>query len=227
MIVPWYKKNPGRYSREKEEVESKYPELHVCKDDSFIIVRGTFPVVNDSGRIETRYDIEVRVPPAYPDELPVVYEVGGDIPRHLDRHISSEEGRCCLEAEVDFWMRHGSDYNLVDFLEGPVFSFFAAQRYFDITGEWPHGERSHGSEGIFQAYEEILNTRDRAAICRWVYMLKQDELNPHFDCPCGSGKPTEECHPDLLKRVRDRIPKSVFERSFMWFSRHPDFSLVW
>lgn len=226
-MVPWYKKNPERYRREKQEVGVRYPELHFCEADPFVVVRGTFPVLGESGRILARYDVEVKVPPAYPAELPAVYEVGGDIPRRSDRHINTVRGECCLEAEVDFWVRHGTDYRLLDFLEGPVQSFFAGQRYFEITGDWPHGERAHGPEGIFQAYEEILETCDRRAICRWAYILKQEELNPHFECPCGSGKSTKDCHLDLMIRLRDRIPTSAFERSLHWLSRHPDFSLVW
>ena len=226
MTKPWYKRDPDRYAREKQRVQERYPELRFYEDEPLILIHGAFPVLDKHGETLDRYRIEILVPPSFPENLPIVFEVGERIPRHLDRHIVNQKGQCCLETEVDFRARHGADYNLVDFLDGPVRSFFADQSHFEETGEWPHGERSHGSEGMFESYEEILGTTDREAICRWVYYLAQQEVNLDYDCPCGSGLPIRNCHQEQFARLRDRIPSSAADKSLRDLARHPDFSLV-
>jgi hypothetical protein len=227
MSKPWFKKYPGRYTQEKEQVKRKYPELSFSEKSPNIVVHGAFPVLGESGEVLDRYQIRIRVPPDFPNEISAVYETGGDIPRSRDRHIENDEGKCCLEIEEEFWIRHGQGYNLTEFLDGPVRSFFADQSYFDEEGIWPHGQRSHGAEGIFEAYEELLGTGDRGVICRWVHLLAQEEVPPQYDCPCGSDSPIDQCHLDLLIQLRDRIPPPTAQRSLNRLASHSDFSLVW
>jgi len=228
MSKPWFKKNPGRYTQEKERVKRKYPELSFTQDSEEIVVHGAFPVLGESGRVLDRYQIKIRIPPGFPNEVPVVYETGGSIPRSRERHIENEEGKCCLEIEEDFWIRHGQEFNMTEFLDGPVRSFFADQSYFEEEGSWPHGQRSHGAEGIFEAYEELLGTQDRKAVCRWVYLLAQDEEIPFsYECPCGSGRRIKQCHSDLFIELRDKIPAPTAQRSLGHLTQHSDFSLVW
>lgn len=227
MSKPWYKKDPDLYAQEKERAKREYPELSFSEDSENIVVRGAFPVLRESGEVVDRYQIRIHIPPGFPDEVPTVYETGEDIPRSRDRHIENEEGKCCLEIEEDFWIRHGPGYNLTEFLDGPVRSFFADQSYFEEEGSWPHGQRSHGAEGIFEAYEDLLGVEDRGVICRWVYLLAQEEVPPQYDCPCGSGSRIDQCHLDLFTQLRDRIPSSTAQRSLDRLATHSDFSLVW
>ena len=90
MKRPWHKANPVLL----EEIESTldaYADLRLVEENQTILVRGTFPVLDDRGEVLDRYQVEVRFPVDYPNSLPHVYETAGRVPpNRRSAHLYSE-----------------------------------------------------------------------------------------------------------------------------------------
>ena len=74
-------------------------------------------------------------------------------------------------------------------------SYLYAASYFRLYGVLPFGERSHGNEGIREAYCERYGTTDDKLLS-YLLMLVIGEIpyRGHSPCPCGSGKHLRKCH---------------------------------
>ena len=137
---PWYEVDPESYAKVRLEVEKLFPELRFIKRDQDILVTGYYPLFED-GRVYDRYAVEIKLPKELPGGLPVVREVGGRIPRDPDRHINIEDGVACIVLPDAFWNDNPDGISLLDFLNGPLRSFFASQSLVElgVPDPWPSG----------------------------------------------------------------------------------------
>src|SRR5207244_273910 len=79
-----------------------------------------------------------------------------EIPWELDRHIIIQNGVACLCARSENRIHWPVGSNLADFVERLVKPFFVGQFYYETHSCWPStGERSHGRNGIIEAYVEL------------------------------------------------------------------------
>ena len=212
-IKPWYEADPELYSKVKLEVEDAFPELRFIKPGRIPYISGYFPLF-DGDRVYDRYKIEIELPAESPHGLPVVKEISERIPRIVDRHMEPD-GKACVFLPDAFWFDYPDGTTLLDFLNGPLQSFFACQSLIDlgVSNPWMSGEWKHGSDGILDFYESLLGTRDPRIICGYLDMLKQDIVQGHWLCPCGSKEKLRKCHRGLIDDLRLRIPKSVAAKS--------------
>lgn len=162
-------------------------------------------VVGDVG-----YSVDLAIPDRYPQDVPLQRCNPKEIPWDIDRHVYPEIGVACLcvPSEYRFHWPHGS--NLADFLEALVQPFFVSQAYFQAHGRWPpDAERSHGREGVIEAYRDILSSLGPVTpetIQRVMKLLmRKNHPKGHETCPCGSGKRLRHCHRDLLTSLRRQI----------------------
>lgn len=228
MTNAWHRADPESYARMRAEVEAEYPNLNffidhevettiaavsskdksLVAEDGILFIRGTFPIKDESGKSIEHFRIEAVVPPDYPETLPLVREVGGRIPRQIDRHISPE-GFACLFAPAERFIHCPEGSTLLDFLNGPVRNFFISQSIFDLTGEWPFGQRSHGIAGIAESYAEMFEvppTPDN--VVRILEFLERREIKGHWPCPCGNGKRLRDCHGPIARQLRAKMAPS-------------------
>ena len=189
---PWYEKRPELFRSLQQEIGKAYPNLHFSVRNGTVLLSGSFPLV-DGGNVIDRFFIEIEMPPNFPKGIPLVFEIGGQIPRTIERHIFPS-GDACLYDPLQLSEIFPEGASLLDFLNGPVRSFFVSQSYYELTGEWPFGEWSHGQEAFYEYYGAILNTKDRIAISRYYQIIAQKEIKGHWSCPCGSGKVLRHCH---------------------------------
>lgn len=192
----WWQKNHLFFTKEKEHILQKYPSLRYCIENDIVKLRGELPIVE----IDDSYSIEIEFPDNYPKNLPIVKEVGGDIPKELDLHISYD-GNCCLciPQLEKFYFPDGS--NIITFLEKLVIPFFANQAYFKITGTWLNGEYGHGEKGIYEFYSDILQTNNIHLMIIFMILSLQEIKNINLDCPCSSGKSIKKCHLRYIKQL--------------------------
>jgi len=162
--VPWFIAKPQFFRDLEIEIARVYPELHFSIRNQIVWLSGSFPL-REGKRIVDRFQIGIEFPPRYPQGFPVVYEVGGRIPRTPDRH-TYPSGEACLFFPLQLTEVFPEGSTLLDFLSGPVLSFFVGQSYFELTGEWPFGEWPHGEKAIFDYYSGILGIKDRSVIAR-------------------------------------------------------------
>lgn len=168
----------------------------------------------DSGREIDQYEIDIEFPHHFPRDLPKVREVGGRIPREMDRHINPADNTCCLFVDEAFRIRHPHGYSVLEVLDGPVRDYFLGQSHFDHHGYWPWKERSHGPKGVLEEYEEILETSDIEVILRSIYYLSHDRIKGHWVCPCGSAKRVRNCCSERLTHLQARIGISQFKKTW-------------
>jgi hypothetical protein len=128
MKKPWFKKNPGLIEQIRKEIQENYPNLHFYTDREEVVIRGSFPITFEN-QVLDRYQIEMILPSDYPDSVPVVRETEGRIPRTVDFHIVSEDGQCCLFLPDERWRAYPKGSGFLDFLNGPVRTFFLARVY--------------------------------------------------------------------------------------------------
>lgn len=187
-----------------EEIAAEYPDFVVEVRDGAVRIRGVLRLQEDGLEID-RYEMEVVLPQGYPRTVPDVYEMAGRIPRDADHHMYPD-GRACLFAPGERWRHWPRGSDLLDFLNGPVHSFFIGHAIHERTGKWEFGQRSHGAAGILESYGELLGSSDGLRIGRYLEALSRRKLRPRSPCPCGSGKAIHACHMRQLADLRGKVP---------------------
>jgi hypothetical protein len=205
MKRPWHKEKPELLERMKEAVLKEYPTLLFYPEDECVFVRGDFPIA-DEGKVLDQFSIEIELPRYDPNDLPVLREIGGRIPRTQDNHINVPSGEVCLFVPDERWRIYPRGSTLLDFLNGPLRNYFIGYSLFELGEPWPFGQRSHGAEGIFEYYSELLGTDDRRVVIRYLECMSKPTLKGHWECPCGSGKRIRNCHQTTLNDLRLKIP---------------------
>jgi hypothetical protein len=213
MKRSWYEKSPQILHAMMEEIPAKYPDLRVIAEQGAVFVRGNFPVM-DGPEVLDRFQIDIRLPADFPVSIPVLREVGGRIPWHGDRHVNQGTGEACPIVPEE-WLVRPERGTMLAFLDGPVRNFFLGQIFVEAGQPWPFGERSHGVDGLFEAYGEMIGISDREAIVRYLECLSKELLKGHWVCPCGSGKKLRNCHLVQLKALHTKMPVSTAKSALL------------
>lgn len=190
----------------RRDLRAKHPTLHPFRNPQGLLeIAGAFVVRGADGSELDRFSIRIVVPRGFPDDLPIVREVGGRIPWIADRHVEST-GQACVMIPEDRWNSFPPGSSLLDFIDVPVANYFLSQSYFEVHGEWPLGEWQHGWDGIFQYYRRLIGTESTITVYRFIYVLSRQNSKPHFECPCGSGKKIKRCCQAKVEDLRGKIP---------------------
>ena len=201
----------GFFSEVQHALATHQPELTASRTDKIIIIDGLFVVSGPAGPFDS-YRIRAGVTSDFPAEEPVVFEEGGRIPRIADRHIFPKDGNCCLGVWEE-WLLTAQDHRFESFLTGPMHDYFVSQTYYEVHGEWPFGERSHGRLGVLEAYADLLEiVRDEETITAYLHLLSRQTIKGHTLCPCGSGRRLRQCHSTDLQRLSRKIPAQMAKR---------------
>jgi hypothetical protein len=185
-------------------VQEKQPDLRLVLEGDTPSFRGSFQLAND-GVVFDRFSIQIT----FPDgafKLPRIEEIGGRIPRHIDRHVFGN-GAICTEVPELTLLR--GRYSLVSYLDGPVRNYFLGQILVEQGQKWPFGEWDHGKPGLLQAYGEVLGVTDEEQIRRFLDCLGHKKVKGHWNCPCGTGKRIRDCHLDVIRRLQESVPPAI------------------
>lgn len=216
--VPWHVGNAREFERMLPELEAEFPHLHFGVRDSYTVLAGDLPLLLD-GRVVDSFAIEVVIPPdGTRKAVPVVREVGRRIPWDADRHVYPD-GRACLFIEAEYWFKHPNGMDLLEFLRGPVTSYFVGQLSYEQDKRWPFGERSHGALGVVEFYAPLVGSRDPLVIKQFVEMVTAKKMRSTWRCPCGSGHRLWGCHGDVVRKLRSRIKRSAAATSLFYLER--------
>lgn len=212
MSHAWHRKNPTLFDQEKREVEAAFPQLHFHVVNDVVFIRGSFPIIHEGKELD-RYLIEIELPGNYPESLPIVRETGGQIPCTPDHHINSEDGTACVMFPDERWSLWPKGSSLLAYLNGPLRNFFLGQSAVDAGSLWPFGEWGHGAKGIVEYYSMLLKTDDVQVITGFLELFAKKKTKGHWPCPCGSGKHLRDCHHELVRDLREKIPRRYAEES--------------
>lgn len=179
----------------------KYPNLVIKHDNQEVYLKGILDIPNGSGNIEGSFLIEIRSVEKFPYRFPKVYEVGGDIPNHIDWHKYSNN-LCCLTVEPDEIVMCNKGITLVNFIENIVIPYFANQLYRKIEGRYLN-EYSHGFLGIYEYYADLFK-ENRVTV--WLGYLDKtfsaQKKMRNEKCYCGSGQKFKICHLQVEQKLK-------------------------
>lgn len=215
MVNLWRPQTPAEMAAALEE---RYPTLHLRdRGGGRQLVAGAFNIEHE-GRFLAGFMIEIDLATRDVLGLPVVREVGGRIPRIPERHIN-DDGTACLYLPEDLVLRHRKPLTLVQFLDGPVRSFFTGQACVAAGMPFPQGEWAHGTEGRHQLVADLLGIDDIKTQDAFLKLLSKKVVKAHWPCPCGSGKCIRRCHRSLIFGIRRRL--TLGQRRFLSSSSPP------
>jgi len=189
------KKNAELIKEQAILVTNKYDGLEFCEiGDGLFLIKGVLAFEGDyEGMVITdAFDIEIQIPPRYPDTLPVVKETGYRIPREF--HTNPEDNTLCLAAPLAAKLQFALDRTLLGFIEHLVIPFLFNYVHLQKNGVLPFGERSHGAKGILEFYSEFFQCPDLGVILKLLKILGTHEYLGFEKCPCKSGKNLRNCH---------------------------------
>jgi hypothetical protein len=185
------------------------PSLRVVSAAAPLAVEGNFVIRSSEGPIDA-FAVRIVLDFRYPDVEPSVFETANRIPRTVDRHVNVD-GSCCLTV-WESWLVISNDLSFRAFLEGPMQEFFLNQFFFEKTGKWRLGERSHGFAGVIEAFADVLGIRaDKDVVVRYLRSIA-GKPKGHLACPCGSGELLRRCHQGQLHGLYARIGAPMARR---------------
>lgn len=154
--------------------------------------------------IEDDYPLRIELDFNYPNELPIVYEVGNRIKKYS--HKYDNDALCLgIDSEIRLFLKQNSNLKMFmdTYVTNYLFNYSAYQKY----GFLPLGERSHNNAGVKEFYQEYFAITD---VRRIANILRNVINNPHISqnefCACGSGKRGKNCHWDKIKSLIEAVP---------------------
>ena len=201
------------------EVQEQHPHLELLRDPSGALrVCGEvgFSIDHESHTIEDTYQIRLDIPDDFPDSPPIVYETEGKIPEEFAHFM--EAGNFCLGAPVEVRRRFAQRQSLSVFIDDQVIPYLFAYSHKREYGTMPFGERSHGSAGLLEYYNELFDTSGIATM-KLLKCLADDFAPPLTKCPCGGEAKLSNCHGPILGTLRPHSSPRSFERELRQFIR--------
>jgi len=193
----------------KETLEA-YPDMSF--DEKRMIVSGNYSLVNtQTGDSIEDYNLSIFFPiGVFSTTLPRVKELGGKIPRLIDRHIYPK-GTFCLTTRLYEYIICRNGITFAAFLESIVRPFLATQTLLSLgeISRFPQGEFSHGGKGILEGYQDYLKLESEQETIDTISAVIS-KIGRNKKCFCGSGKKYKDCH---LKIVQSNpLPNTVLLR---------------
>lgn len=178
-----------------EIVVNNYPSLSMSLDKDGYRLTGVFTMnrtYNDVPLYD-EYSLEIHVPRDFPGHIPLVYAPEGTIPEGFNHFL--EDGSLCLGARCDLRSFLDKSPSLLSFIEEIVMSYLYSASYFRHYKVLPYGERSHGIQGIWEAYKDRYGTENEHVLIYSLCCLSGIiKYRGHTPCPCGSEKRFRLCH---------------------------------
>ncbi len=184
------------------EAQDKYPALGLLASyDGTYLVRGTVRFRVPYGEEETcgEYDIELEIPPDYPDTPPTAWETSGIIPESFHRFCDT--GHLCLSAPVEVKRAFAQHRTLFGFVDQQVVPHLFSYSYFTRHGKMPFGELAHGANGLLDYYNGFFGVTDDLVSLAILELLARGECPELLDCPCGGGRSLGECHGPRMQEL--------------------------
>lgn len=200
--------DPKLYNEIQQQLRSEFRTLRLSQQDGVAYVRGALPINGDDGSELARFQIEIKLQENFPESVPIVWETGGHVPRHLDRHVYAD-GSACLFVGDESWRFWNKKTSLIDFIKGPIYQYFLGQIYYEEHHTWPFGERSHSELGVAEYYFEELGTANLFVVYRFLELLAAKTIDTNSLCYCGSLRSLRNCHQWKLSDLRSKIPVHV------------------
>jgi hypothetical protein len=194
----------------------KYHKLVLKNESKNVLIEGKIPICKRNREIITEYELRIFYPAHYPFCFPVVFEIGGKIPKEIGRHINEKDGSICFAVRPVEKLKCLNGITSVEFIESIVIPYLAAQILFD-NGEKKiiKGGYKHSNDGIKQFYLELFSTENWEEVEKGFQIAMTDKSpKRNAPCYCGSSKKYKKCHQiaiDTLKKLGNEYLKNELE----------------
>jgi hypothetical protein len=178
-------------------------------DVHFEAVPSTGPALADT------YRLRIDVPTSFPEDVPVVFEVGGRIPRNdPDAHVNPD-GSLCLGAPIRLALIAKARPSVLAFFDQCIVpALYNAAHRERFGGRVPLGELAHGSAGELDDYVDLFGVRtyQQAVEALRLAGVKRRSANKQ-PCPCGCGRRLGVCRTnERVRFVRDTLGRPQCRR---------------
>lgn len=183
---------------------AKYPELSIVDRDGTTILVGRMTIRDSTGKVWDKYDIEIHPTELYPYRFPLLYEVGGRIPRIIDWHIYGDTQSCCMDIRPSEIINCKTGLRLEELIPRFVIPYLANTTHRFKEGYYKNGEYSHGVKGLVEYYTAITKANDTNEMLRLLISFAKGvgTRTVFHPCFCGSGRKLRNCHEELLHKLK-------------------------
>jgi len=190
-------------------------QLNQNGDDRFIVSGNlSFTCSHNGKTIKDDYDIEILIPQNYPQNPPIVKEIGNKIPKIKDNHINPADETLCLGAPLAVKRTFSQQRNLLWFVREQVVRFFFSHSYKRDFGTAPYGELHHEEQGLIEYYSDLFSVKDVSVMLKLLFILCDHSNNEHALCPCLSGQKLKKCHLRIFKKIRKLQSPNDFRKEY-------------
>jgi hypothetical protein len=194
----------------------RYLRMDVCPVNGVDLrIEGLFDFTaksTDHDEITDSFRLRIVVPTKFPQDLPVVEELDGRIPRRGAYHINPD-GSLCLGSRLRLLVTIARDPTLIGFASNCLVPYlFAISHKILDGGDLAFGELAHGSPGETADYMNLFGLKTAEQVKRAIeYLgLKKRRAN-NLPCPCGCGRRLGICFFNRrIRRYRQLANKKLF-----------------
>ena len=187
------------------ELTAEYPRLVVVgRYQTETVLAGPVAFEARPDNMETisaSFDIELTLPHAFPNQLPLAKETGGRIRAEYE-HVFTD-GTLCLGVAIEQRRVLLEQPTLLGFVDRLLVPYLYGYCFWRKHGRHPFGEAAHGSQGILDHYLSVLRLDDPLTALAAIRLLYEHGYRGDRNCPCGSGRCVRVCHGAALRRLYD------------------------
>ncbi len=185
------------------------------KINGLIIIQGVLSFdVSCQGleSIQDWFEVELRVPKAYPLILPEVIELQGKVVSDYD-HLNND-GTFCLAVPIAVQLAFKKEPSLLGFVNNLVVNYLYSYCCWRRQGEYPFEDSPHGLSGYVDYYEKQFDTHFNPELFSGIEKIVKHGYRGHHPCPCGSGKIVRKCHRQVVmdlsqEEVRRQLSREI------------------
>lgn len=181
------------------ELNKIYLGLQLIEENGNYIIKGDITINAEHNNVWLidDYSIRIHVPGNFPQKIPTVYETSHKLPKGYQHFL--DNGALCLGVTAEIYRLLYQNPTLIFFVNTFVVNYLYSASYFIKYGTMPFGERTHGSEGIYEYYKELFKVKTNGQALEMLMFVASGNYRGHIDCPCGSGEKIRKCiHKDIV-----------------------------
>lgn len=167
--------------------------------------------------VTENYDLQIRIPSNYPNNMIEVEELNSKIPKLSTFHINPDSS-FCLGSPFKLKILLSKDISLNNFIKRCLIPYlYAISLKLNKNIDLIFGELAHGNDGLYQDYQEILGLNNKEDVKRAFILLSiKKRVANKKTCACGCNKRLGKCDFRFkLYSIRKIISQSWFKHNMI------------
>jgi hypothetical protein len=176
-------------------------------------LKGTYHFSKDyrGENFKDTFNLEINFPPDYPEKSPLVKELDSKIPATFHRN---PDGCLCLCAPAEQYLVFSKEPTLENYIKNLLDPYLLSWLWYERFNEMPWGERSHGSIGLLESYQELMGLINSKETAFLITKFITNKIGRNDICPCGSGLSFKKCHRKIIFKLENSLPKEQLIHDF-------------